>query len=100
MLRLFHIIVRQIRRSPNAYAFLFGACLMVCPPAYLFFGVVYAEAIRTGEASVPTPLRHLAFAWLSVVESLRDIGPFALSAMAVVGFTLILMGATRLFRPQ
>ena|SRR5579872_3961001 len=99
MRRLFQTIVRRIRRSPNAYALVFGVCLIVFPPVYLLFGVHYADAIRTGDAAVPMPLRHLASAWLSVVKSLQDFAPFALGAMAVLGCTLVLMGITRLFRP-
>jgi len=96
MARVFHACIRAIRRSPNIYAVICG-CLLVAV-TQIYYGLAFESdaAANSGRFSLVTAFAKVG--WRYVTDSY--VGALIVMLTVCIGFTLILLGMTRIFPPK
>lgn len=96
MVRAYLACIRAVRRSPNIYAVICGCLLVVVTPVYWALAFQSGEAANSGSIALVTAFANVG--WGYVTDSY--VGALSVMLPVCIGFTLILLGMTRIFRPN
>jgi hypothetical protein len=98
MIRAFQACTRVIRRSPNVYAVISGLLLVLATPIYFGLSISAQEGLKTGALSAHEAPVLMAAIMGQILDSYH--GGFVVLMTICLGFTMILLGATRILNPK